>query len=392
MPMPENLAARARKHGLRYVEADALCLKRRNSGRGFLYLKPDGQPIRSRKIIDRLNALAIPPAWAEVCIAEDEKAHIQAIGRDSEGRLQYRYHNDWTSVRDKVKAERLLRFGAALPAIRMHLQTDLQRRRTDRRYAAAVASRMIDRALLRSGHYTATIDDGGRGVTTLLKSDVQLNGTQVGLNFTGKGGKQIRKSIRDPLLPPRLRKLKRIGTKRLFAFRDENGHPCYLSARGLNAYLREVAGAPVTAKDFRTFAASAQALAALCEVERPETESARKSLVASVIKQASRRLANTPAVTRSSYVHPLVIEAFGAGTLDPSILGGTTRNGLDKAETALMRFLEDMLGTAGGTRSAGRNGVRRKRFSAGGSQEERRRWRKTRSRASGRSSGASMSV
>jgi DNA topoisomerase-1 len=393
MPMPENLAARARKHGLRYVEADALCLKRRNSGRGFVYLKPDGRPIRSRKIIDRLNALAIPPAWAEVCIADDEKAHIQAIGRDSEGRLQYRYHDDWTSVRDKVKAERLLRFGAALPAIRMRLEKDLQRRRADRRYAAAVASRMIDRALLRSGHYTATMDDGGRGVTTLLKSDVQLNGTKVELNFTGKGGKQIRKSIHDRLLPPRLRKLKRIGTKRLFAFRDEKGRPCYLSARDLNAYLREAARAPVTAKDFRTFAASAQALAALCEAARPETETARKSLVVSVIKQASRRLANTPAVTRSSYVHPLIIEAFGAGTLDPSILGGTLRNGLDKAETALMRFLEDTVGIPGGTRPAGKNGsVLVERAGVGSSQEERQRWRKTRSRLSGRSSEAAMSA
>lgn len=344
--MKENLAARAQKYGLRHVEADALCVSRRKSGRGFLYLKPNGRPIRNRRIIDRLNALAIPPAWQDVCIAEDPRAHLQAIGRDSEGRLQYRYHDDWISVRDKMKAERLLRFGKALPAIRLRLGKDLQRRKTDRRYAAAAASRLIDLALLRAGHYEATIDDGGRGATTLLKSDVQLNGTKVTLDFIGKGGKQIRKSIRDPILLSRLKKLRRIGRKRLFAFRDEQGEACYLSARDLNLYLREAAKAPVTAKDFRTFAASSAALSAFCAAEVPETDGGRKSIIVAVMRQVSELLANTPAVARSSYVHPLIVDAFSTGTLDRSLYGGSNRSELDKAETALMRFLEDSFGAS----------------------------------------------
>ena len=150
--MSEDLAWRAKRYGLRYMEASQLCVKREKGRRGFRYLDAGGRLIRGRKILDRIRALVIPPAWIEVCIADDPKAHLQAIGRDSEGRLQYRYHDDWTNVRDKLKAERLLRFGQALPRIRARLDLDLKRPKADRRYAAAGASRLIDRALLRSGH------------------------------------------------------------------------------------------------------------------------------------------------------------------------------------------------------------------------------------------------
>ena len=336
--MAEELARRAQRHGLKYVEASSLCITRRKSGRGFLYLDASGKVIRSPKVLERIRALVLPPAWTEVCISPDPAAHLQATGKDIEGRLQYRYHNDWTLVRDRVKAERMLRFGQALPKIRARIEKDLARRKTDRRYAAAVAGRLIDRALLRSGHTGS--DEGGRGATTLLNRDVQLNGTKVSLNFVGKSGKLIRKTIRDPILLTRLRNLKNRGRKHLFAFRDDDNRRCKLTAGDLNAYLREAAGKKVTAKDFRTFAATAKALAILCESEAPESETGRKRLVASVMRETAETLANTPAVTRSSYVHPLVVEAFADERLSRSMLQGPVRNGLDPAETALMRFLE----------------------------------------------------
>jgi DNA topoisomerase-1 len=208
------------------------------------------------------------------------------------------------------------------------------------------------------------------------------------LNFTGKSGKTIRKAIRDPILLARLRRLKQLGKKRLFAFRDADGRACYLTARDLNEYLREAAGEPVTAKDFRTFAASALALAALCEVDRPDTGSARKRLVAAVMRAASEKLANTPAVTRSSYVHPLVVDAFEDERLQPAMLGGPMRNGLSQAETALMRFLEEVFGERQPTRPA-RNGRPQRRVSAGSKPEEKQRWLRRASRPSGRSSRAS---
>jgi DNA topoisomerase-1 len=339
----DDLARRATRFGLHHVDVDALTLQRRKSGRGFIYLDGKGRTIRDQRTRERIKALVIPPAWTEVRIAADPKAHIQAIGRDSLGRLQYRYHDAWKAVRDKVKAERMLRFGRALPKIRARMEEDLRRRRTDRRYAAATAARLIDLALLRSGHSEASIENGGRGAATLLNRDVQLNGSKVVLNFSGKSGKRIKKTLRDPILLCRLRRLKKVGKKRLFGFLDENGRCSYLTARDLNAYLRAAAGVPVTAKDFRTFAATALALASLCEAECPPSESGRKRLVASIMKSTSERLANTPAVTRSSYVHPLVVEAFEANELGASVMGRSL-NRLDPAETALMRFLEAALG------------------------------------------------
>lgn len=342
--MSKDLARRARRLGLRHVDAGELPLRRIRRGRGFSYVDAGGKPVRARRALARIRALAIPPAWTEVCIAADPDAHIQAIGRDAEGRLQYRYHERWTRLRDDLKAERLLRFGRALPRIRRRLQTDLGRRTADRRYAAAVAGRLIDRSLLRSGHGAGEPKAGGRGATTLLKRDVRLNGSTLQLAFVGKSGKNVRKTLRDPILLRRIRRLKSIGKRRLFAFHDERGRCCYLSARDLNAYLREAAGSDVTAKDFRTFAASAQAIAALATADPPGSRTARRRVVAAVMRQASDRLANTPAVARSSYVHPLVVEAFKEGALDAALLRGRPRAGLSREETALLRFLEQALG------------------------------------------------
>lgn len=341
--MSNELARRAGRLGLRHVDAGTLPLRRIRRGRGFSYVDANGKPVRTRRTLARIRALVIPPAWEEVCIAADPDAHIQAVGRDAEGRLQYRYHDRWTTLRDDLKAERLLRFGRALPRIRARLEADLRRRVGDRRYAAAAAGRLIDRTLLRSGHGTADPEAGGRGATTLLKRDVRVNGGSLQLAFIGKSGKKVRKTLRDPVLLRRIRKLKSIGKRRLFAFHDERGRCCYLSARELNAYLREAAETDVTAKDFRTFAASAEALAALAQADPPDSRTGRRRLVATVMRQASDRLANTPAVARSSYVHPLVVEAFEAGALDGALLRGPPRSGLNREETALLRFLEEAL-------------------------------------------------
>ena len=267
--MSQQLAARAKRFGLRYVDVKELCVKRRRKGDRFVYVDGKGKPIRSKKMLARIAALAVPPAWEEVCLADDPQAHIQAVGRDAEGRLQYRYNDDWVLIRDKIKAERLLRFGRVLPRIRARVEKDLRRRGTGRRSAAAAASRLVDRALLRSGHSADSIDTGGRGATTLLKRDVRLNGTRVTLDFIGKGGKRIETEVKDPTLLARIRKLKSIGKKRLFAFRNGKGKVCYLTATDLNKYLRDAAGKRVTAKDFRTFAATSLALAELAEIEVP---------------------------------------------------------------------------------------------------------------------------
>jgi len=350
--MPTELDARARHCGLTYVSAEDLSVERRPHGRGFSYRDRDGTLVTDRQLRRRFASLAIPPAWTEVWIALDPHAHIQAVGRDAEGRLQYRYHDDWKEVRDGIKAERLLTFGRALPAIREKVEADLRRRTPDRDFSAAVAARLVDRALLRSGHRAEKGEESARGATTLLKRDVKTNGRSVSLAFIGKSGKPIRKKVPDTLLPARLRKLKRIGKERLFAYRTDDGKRAYLSARDLNRYLKDAGGAPVSSKDFRTFAASAAALEEFAVLEPPETKSARQRAVAGVMREVSEKLANTMAVCRSSYVHPLVVEAFEDGRLEPELLNGPHRTQLSAAETALMRFLEKELENGNARRPA----------------------------------------
>ncbi|MBZ8135287.1 DNA topoisomerase IB [Afifella sp. IM 167] len=348
--MQIELHARARHCGLSYVCVEDLSIERRRHGRGFSYRDGEGRLVTDRDLRRRFADLAIPPAWKEVWLALDPHAHLQAVGRDADGRLQYRYHDDWKEVRDEIKAERLMTFGRALPAIREKIEADLRRRTLDRDFSAAVAARLVDKALLRSGHRAEKGEESARGATTLLKRDVKTNGRSVSLAFIGKSGKAIRKKVPDPLLPSRLRKLKQIGRKRLFAYRTEEGKCAYLTARDLNQYLRDAAGAPVSSKDFRTFAASAAALEEFAQMAPPQTKTAHQRAIAAVMREVSEKLANTMAVCRSSYVHPLVVEAFEAGKLEADLLHGPHRTRLSPGETALMRFLEKELSSGNARR------------------------------------------
>ena len=212
-----------RRFGLTYVETSALQLPRRRCGKGFAYRDGTGKTIRDKAVKARINQLAIPPAWREVCIAADERAHIQAIGRDAEGRLQYRYHPEWHKARATAKETRLKRLGSSLPRVRNAVKKALAGPGLTRTKVVAAIVRLIDRALLRPGHEEYARRGGGRGASTLLKSDVSVNGDQVVLKFKGKGGKEIERKLRDPLLARVLHKLSAARGQRLFSLSDGKG-------------------------------------------------------------------------------------------------------------------------------------------------------------------------
>jgi DNA topoisomerase-1 len=337
--MLHNAKEYCRQSGLRYVETSELCLRRRRCGKGFAYLDAGGRTIRNKALKARLKRLAIPPAWTEVCIAEAENAHIQAIGQDSEGRLQYIYHPKWQGFREAAKERRLLRFGSALPRVRKAVRRELASPGLSRTKIVAAVVRLIDRALLRPGHEEYARREGGRGAATLLKSDVQVEGETVVIAFEGKSGKEVRQEISDPLLARVLRRLARLPGLRLFgAAGGDRERP--VTARDVNEFLIEAGGTAVSAKDFRTFSASASALAYLAEQDGLDGERARAKEVLEAAEKASEKLANTRTVARSSYIHPGVIEAYQRGKLKASLLRGRVRNGLTRMETALVRFLE----------------------------------------------------
>lgn len=329
-----------RQYGLTYVETSALGLRRRRCGKGFAYIDASGRAMRDKKVKARIKELAIPPAWTEVCIAEDDKAHIQAIGRDAEGRLQYRYHPDWEKFRATNKERRLLRLGASLGRVRTAVSAALRSRGFTRTKVIAAVVRLIDRALLRPGYEEYARKRGGRGAATLLKSDVEVVGDTVRLEFQGKGGKEIQREVKDALLARAVRKLATLKGRRLFNAPDGNGGKRPITAREVNDFLAEVSGTRVSAKDFRTFRTSASVLAFLTEHNNHDNERSRKNALVEAADQASVALSNTRTVARSSYIHPAVIKAYEAGKLESSLLRGRMRNGLNKAENALMRFLK----------------------------------------------------
>lgn len=289
-----------------------------------------------------IDSLVIPPNWSDVMIAAENTCHLQAIGRDAAGRLQYRYHDKWADVRYAVKADRLLSFGRSLPAIRARMNRDLKKKPLSKPTVAATALRLIDRKLIRPGHeqYAST---GTVGAASLSGRHVSENGADLDISFVGKSGKTVHFTIADQLLRRRLTDLKRRNSGRIFKY-SAGGRKKELDAQDINKYIQDVTSRGISAKDFRTFRASALAMRELCEIAALRDADRRKRAVSKVMKSISQTLRNTPAVTRSSYVHPTIVRAYVDGTLDPGLMKGRSRTNLSREETALMRFLEQELG------------------------------------------------
>ncbi|UIJ71258.1 DNA topoisomerase IB [Aurantimonas sp. HBX-1] len=337
-----KLAQHAERFGLTMVDPERFEIERRRSGKGHRICFCNGEKVTDKRLKARIKALVIPPAWTNVRICVEENGHIQAVGRDEKGRLQYRYHDDWVNVRNAVKTERLLRFGRALPKLRRRIDKDLRRRTVDRLSTSAVATRLIDFAAMRPGHEKYA-EDGGRGVASLRKQNLRIVKKVAILKFVGKSKKEHRIEIADKRLVRSLQRVREGKGQRLFRFPDAKKKQRELTASLLNDYLREASQARISAKDFRTFHGSAEALRFLIEdAGDADTEAKRKRAVAKAMRSVSDVLRNTPAVARSSYVHPEIVEAFEEERLPGDLLKGRQREGLTRVETGLMRFLEEV--------------------------------------------------
>jgi DNA topoisomerase-1 len=298
---------------LKIGRAGALPLRRRKVGKGFFYLDADGKRVTDAETLSRIARLAIPPAYRDVRISADHRSHLQAIGLDDAGRVQYRYHPDWDKVRERRKAKRLSRLIAALPRIRAAVARDLDSRRLSKDKAIACAITLIDQGHIRVGG-EAYFRDGSHGAATLLRKHVVAQSGEIRLNFRGKGGKDIECVLQHPVLCRALKRLATLPGKRAFQFQADNGVHAITSS-DINAYLRRVADTPVSAKDFRNLAGSSTAAAILLEQEPALSPTAQKRQLNDVMRQVSALLANTPAVVRKSYVHPKVVKGFLSGKL-----------------------------------------------------------------------------
>lgn len=352
VPDPAEALATAREAGLRYVTDTMAGLTRVGSGRSVRFRDPSGRFLTDRGTLARIKRLAIPPAWTEVWVCPLPNGHIQATGRDARGRKQYRYHPDWSAVRDSAKFERMIAFGRALPHIRARVARDLRRPHLDREKVLAAMVRLLETTLVRVGNEEYARQNRSFGLSTMRDRHVRIGrrGT-LHFEFRGKSGQNHAIDLHDPKLAAIVRAAQDLPGQELFQYLDENGEPQKIDSADVNAYLRDVAGQEFSAKDFRTWAGTVLAAMALREFARFDTKAQAKKNLVAAIEGVARRLGNTPAVCRKCYIHPVVLESYLDGvTLErvrtKAAAALRASNGkLAPDEAAVLAFLQRKLPT-----------------------------------------------
>jgi DNA topoisomerase-1 len=311
-----SVEALAKELGLRLGDQNELTIRRIRRGKGYSFVRPNGAHIRDARTIRRLHAMAVPPAYREVRYSADPNSHLQAVGRDAAGRLQYRYHADWEKVREQRKAHRLAKLVGALPKIRRNVSMHLSGEEPTREFALAAVIELIARTAIRPGNESYARLNGTRGATTLHKSNVTLEDDSFVLTFKAKGGKAVRKECDAAKLVRAIGILRGLPGKRMFQYRDGSGTVRAVSTTQVNAFLREIAGIKISLKDFRTLMACAVVLESLSRVSPAKSQRGRKKQVLEAIRAAADELSNTPAICRKSYVHDTIVTAFEDGILE----------------------------------------------------------------------------
>ena len=313
---PRPVEALAGELGLMLGGPNALTIRRLKRGKGYSFIRANGTTIRHAPTIRRLNRMAVPPAYRDVRYAPDPNSHLQAVGIDAAGRLQYRYHADWEKVREHRKAHRLARLVGALPKIRRNVSAHLAGDEPTREFALSAVIELIARTAIRPGNESYAKLNGTRGATTLLKSNVTLEEDSFVLTFKAKGGKAVRKECDAAKLVRAIGILRTLPGKRMFQYRDASGTIRTVATTTVNGFLREIAGIKISLKDFRTLMASAVVLESLSRISPAASARGRKKQVLEAVRAAADELSNTPAICRKSYVHDTIVSAFEDGILE----------------------------------------------------------------------------
>ncbi len=309
----------AREAGLRWTTDAKPGFTRRRAGRGFWYRDVDRRTIRDPEILERIRSLAVPPAWTDVWICPDPKGHLQATGRDARGRKQYRYHAAFRSRREHAKFERILAFARLLPAIRERVDADLARPGMPREKVLAAVVRLLELTLIRVGNEEYARLNQSFGLTTLRDRHATIEGSRVRFRFRGKSGVRHEVTIRDRRLARVVARCQELPGQDLLEFVDEDGEVRDVRSDDVNAYLREISGEDVSAKDFRTWAGTVLAYRALRSLQPVDGDRGARRNVVEAVRQTAEALRNTPSVTRQSYVHPAVLEAYLEGDVGHAV-------------------------------------------------------------------------
>jgi DNA topoisomerase I len=332
---------------LRHVDDRKPGITRRKAGHGWGYYDPDGKRITDRDEIDRLNRIALPPAYQQAWFSPWPNGHIQATGIDAKGRKQYRYHADFRAAQEADKYERCADFGRALPKLRAQVQKDLAGRKLARETVIAAVVRLLDLGHIRIGNESYAKANKSFGATTLRNRHARVRGAKLILEYMGKSGKKQRLTIEDRRLAGIVRRTQDLPGQHLFEYLDEDGAPHPVGSAEVNDYIREATGGDFTAKHFRTWGASLLAFEHIVGTAKDGKLSLKPMLEA-----VAAALGNPPAISRKSYIHPALIALCREGDASEicTLRMPRATQWLDGHERALIAFLDEL--AAGGKKQA----------------------------------------
>ncbi|MGB2786603.1 DNA topoisomerase IB [Psychrobacter sp.] len=355
----------ARLANLRYVSDDELGFTRRRWGRGFTYKDATGKTVKDKALRQRFNALVIPPMWSEVWICQDDKGHLQSTGRDDKARKQYLYHPEWDRVRDQAKFDAMIGFARALPNLRAQVEKDLKAKSLSRENVLSAVVKLLETTLIRIGNSRYAKLNKSYGLSTLRSKHVSETDNGLAFDFVGKSAKEHHIELQDERLIEIVQACSELPGYQIFKYLDDDGHKQVVNSSDINDYLRThtsghgrdsemYSGNLYSAKDFRTWMASVLAASYLHDelqsaqgkailASEPDSK-ARQQLVTDMVKSVADELGNTPAVCRTSYINPIIIERFLAGQFfEPykQARRGRTKQHQSDEEKALLGFLSD---------------------------------------------------
>jgi DNA topoisomerase-1 len=329
--------------GLRYVCDSGPAIRRRCAGKGFLYLDAKGRRVANAETLKRIRALVIPPAWTDVWICAAADGHIQATGRDVKGRKQYKYHAEYREAREQSKYEHLFAFAAALPTIRATVAEHMSLRGLPREKVLATVVHLLETTLIRVGNDEYARNNQSYGLTTLKSDHVAVEGSEVRFQFTGKSGKQWSLAMRDRRVARIIRACQELPGQDLLQYFNEEKALHAVSSGDVNAYLREITGADITAKDFRTWAGTMLMARYLTLSEPVVSATQAKRVMSAAVKKVAAALGNTAAVCRKSYIHPAISDAYLSGAFVLKVVeesGAGKSGGLRPDEIAVLALLK----------------------------------------------------
>jgi DNA topoisomerase-1 len=335
--------------GLRYVTDARPGIRRKRAGKGFTYARAEGSKLTEPDVLRRIKSLAIPPAWTDVWICPFADGHIQATGRDAKGRKQYRCHPRFREVRESTKYEHVVAFADALPTIRAKVREHMSLRGLPREKVLATVVHLLQTTLIRVGNDDYAKQNNSYGLTTLKTRHAAVDGNEVRFRFTGKSGKQWSLRVRDRRIAKIIRACQELPGQELLQYLDEEGKPQDVTSSDVNAYLKEITGNDITAKDFRTWAGTVLAAMALNEVKTFDSAAQAKRNLRTAIENVAARLGNTPTICRKCYVHPDVLTSYLDGKLVLEIKKAVENelrdelSGLQPEEAAVLAMLRGRL-------------------------------------------------